>query len=503
MWRMPRFALRVALALSLAFASATDAHAQAWPFGDAQRGGDFWNLGPLGAKAHTGIAARPEADASGKVSVSGDVAFLDGGQKELVLAVVAPGGPAALAGLAPGDVIVGVGGKKFTEDESLAALAKALVKARATRTIELMVERDGKSSRADVALLELGLAAKVPPDLEARAAAAAAARAFLAERQQADGSFPAGLAGDIGRVVNTSLAGLAFLAGGSDLEQGDRKDELTRALEFVLGDLEQRAGVPLNQPKIGEPNWDQSNWALVYAALFLGELYARTPNDRMKDALTYLAADLARRQESSGGYAHGPGGPNALDYVELNIVGAMALMAFGACERSGVPVDDDAVEKLIEYLDASASAGGVGYSTGEGQQGIGNIGRTVPTWLGLALLGEDKSGFAKATKSYAKSNATAFRDGHASLMQHFFFGALGARALSPKDGQKWFAELEREVVLAQAHDGSFQPRPFQETANLGSNGDVTMGEIWTTASWAVMLALDVEGGGLPLLLNAK
>jgi hypothetical protein len=503
MWRMLRFASRVALVLSLAFVGATDAHAQAWPFGDGQRGGDFWNLGPLGAKAHTGVAARPEADASGKVSVSGDVPFLDGGPKELVLAAVAPDGPAALAGLAPGDVIVGVGGKKFAEDESLEALSKALVKARAKRVIELMVERDGASSRVEVTLSEVGIVAKAPADPAARAASAAAARAFLAERQGDDGSFAAGLAGDIGRVVNTSLAGLAFLAGGSDLEQGDRKEELTRALEFVLGDLEQRQGVPLNQPKIGEPNWDQSNWALVFAALFLGELHARTPNDRVKDALTYIAADIARRQESSGGFAHGPGGPNALDYVELNIVGAMALMALGACERNGVAVDDDAVEKLIEYLEASSGGGGVGYSTSPGQQGMGNIGRTVPTWLGLQLLEENKSGFAKATKSYAKANATAFRDGHASLMQHFFFGALGARAQSPKDGQAWFTELEREVTLAQAHDGSFQPRPFQETANLGSNGDVTMGEIWTTASWAVMLALDTEGGGLPLLLGSK
>jgi hypothetical protein len=470
--------------------------------GAGSRGGDFWNLGPLGAKAHTGVATRPEADASGKVSVSGDVPFEDGGPAELVVVVVAPDGPAGRAGLAVGDVIVGVGGKRFAEGASLEALAKALAKARAKRELELMVERDGEKLRLDVALDALGLSTDAPTKPAARAVAADAARRFLVARQAADGGLPAGLAGDVGQVVNTSLAGLAWLAGGSDLERGDQRENVVRATEFVVADLERRQGQPLPRPPAGEPNWDQSNWALVYAGLFLGELQARTPTDRVKDALAFLAGELVRRQEASGGYAHGPGGPNALDYVELNIVGGLSLMALGACERNGVAVDDAAVEKLVAYLEASSSGGGVGYSTEAGQQGIGNIGRTVPTWRGLVLLGEDSGSFAKQTRGYVKAEATNFRAGHASLMHHIFFGALGAHALSSKDGAAWFSELEREVVLAQAHDGSFQPRPFQETANLGSNGDVTMGEEWTTASWAILLALDAEGGGLPLLVGA-
>ncbi|MEZ5979776.1 MAG: DUF6288 domain-containing protein [Planctomycetota bacterium] len=473
--------------------------AQDWPSGE-----DHWNLGAIGAKALTGVASRPQADASGKVSVSGDVPFLDGGPAELVLAEVAADGPAAAAGLAPGDVLVAAGGKKFKEDESLAALAKAIAKARADDgELELTVEKKGGDKEKVVVKLDvLGREGKDPVSTEARSLAYERAAAWLAEAQQDDGGLAAGLSGENGRVVATSLAGLAWIAGGSDLESGPYKEQVADAFTYVNGRMGALGANPLPKPDPGQPNWDQSNWAVVYAGIFLGELQAHTPNDAAKDTLGWIAKTLAERQERSGGYAHGPGGKNALDYVELNIVGSIALMAYGACHRAGVEVDEDAVDRLVEYLDASSSGGGVGYSTGAGQQGIGNIGRTVPAWRGMVLMERGRDGFAKQMQGYARKESQNFLGGHASLMHHIFFGGLGAHALSSKDGSKWWDAMEREVVLAQDHRGAFHSRPFQETANLGSNSDATMGLPWTTASWAILLVLDRKDAGLPLLVGA-
>jgi hypothetical protein len=500
--------LRLLLVLAALVHFAAPATAQGWPFGaggQGQRGGDFWNLGPLGAKAHTGAVSTVAADATGRTSVSGDVPFQDGGPAELVLAVVDPEGPAGRAGLTVGDVITGIGGKRFKEDESLEALADALVKARAKGELELSVEKGGEKSRVTITLPvgpEVGIVDKDPLSDEARRAAQAFALRFLAAEQSDDGGLPAGLSGGTGRVVNASLAGLAWISGGSTLEAGDFAENLVEAVGFVCAQMEEKMGQELPRTDPGQANWDQSNWSLVYAGLFLGEVHALAPSDRVKDVLAFIASDLVLRQEKSGGYAHGPGGPNALDYVELNIVGALALMAFGAAERAGVEIDEDAVDRLVEYLDDSSSGGGVGYSTGAGQQGMGNIARSAATWRGMVLVGRGKDGFAKQTKSYAKKEATNFLGGHASLMQHIFFGGIAAAALGGSDLKKWYGAMEREFVLAQAHDGSYQPRPFQETANLNSNGDVTMGVVWTTASWAILLALDFEDGGLPLMVGA-
>ena len=64
--------------------------------------------------------------------------------------------------------------------------------------------------------------------------------------------------------------------------------------------------------------------------------------------------------------------------------------------------------------------------------------------------------------------------------------------------------LERDMVLARAPDGSFQPRPWHESLQMGSNSDVTFGEVWTTATWAIVLGCEpVKGGrpGLPVWLG--
>lgn len=495
------------LALALLAFVATDALTQDWPFGGSRRGGDYWNLGPLGGKAETGAVSTVPDGATGRSSVSGDVPFLDGGPEELVLAVVDPKGPLGRAGLTAGDVITGIGGRSFKEDESLEALAEALVKARRDGEIELKVERGGERDRITVELslgAEAGLVGKDPLDEEARRAAQGAALRWLAEEQGEDGGMPAGLSGETGRVVNASLAGMAWICGGTVPGDESAFDEnLAGAIDFVCGRMEALAGQDLPSPEPGAPNWNQSNWGLVYAGMFLGEVHAVAPSDRVKDVLAFIASDLVRRQERSGGYAHGPGGPNALDYVELNIVGSMALIAFGAAHRAGVEIDEDAVDALVEYLEDSSSGGGVGYSTAEGQQGMGNIARSAATWRGMVMVGRDRDGFARQTESFAEKEATNFLGGHASLMQHIFFGGVAAHALGRRDGEDWYEELEREIVLAQAHDGTFQPRPFQETANLNSNSDVTMGVAWTTANWAILIGLDFEDGGLPLLVGAE
>lgn len=495
------------LALALLSFVAADGLTQDWPFGGNRRGGDHWNLGPLGAKAETGAVSTVPDGTTGRTSVSGDVPFLDGGPEELVLAIVDPEGPLGRAGLAAGDVIVGAGGKSFKEDESLEMLAEALVKARKDGEIDLKVEQGGETDRITVALPMgegTGFVGKDPLDEDARREAQAASLRFLADAQGEDGGLPAGLSGETGRVVNASLAGMAWICGGTVPGDESAFDEnLTDAIDFVCGRMEALEGQDLPSPDPGTPNWDQSNWGVVYAGMFLGEVHAVAPSDRVKDVLAFIASDLVRRQERSGGYAHGPGGPNALDYVELNIVGAMALIAFGGAHHAGVELDEDAIDRLVEYLEDSSSGGGVGYSTSEGQQGMGNIARSAATWRGMVLVGRDRDGFTRQTKGFAKKEATNFLGGHASLMQHIFFGGVAAHALGRKEGGKWYDELEREIVLAQAHDGSFQPRPFQETANLNSNSDVTMGVAWTTANWAILIGLDFEDGGLPLLVGAE
>ena len=148
----------------------------------------------------------------------------------------------------------------------------------------------------------------------------------------------------------------------------------------------------------------------------------------------------------------------------------------------------ETLRKAEEYLIASGGGdGGVGYSTSPGQKGQGNIGRTAAAWIGYQALGLRKKAWAKKMAGYVKRNADQYTGGHASIMQHILLGGMAAQLHSKGAAKAFWAVAERDLILARAPDGSFQPRPSHESLSMGSNSDVAFGEVWTTAAWAVVL----------------
>jgi len=479
----------------LILALAASVAAGDWPFGPKAgfRGKDLYNLGLIGAKAGDAAKAPPsnEPPQQGRRSFQVDKSGGDGGPTRLRIDILFPEGPAEKAGIAVGDVVVGAGGKKFKK-EPLAALAKALLKAESTKgQLVLLVQKGGtgKARKVELTLLvpSIGKLAAKPTKGAGRKALWEGGLAWLATRQPVDGGFKETLSGKNGAVVLTALAGLAWLGGGSDLEQGPYKDNVRRAADRLADNV-----TKLGEGKTGEiggkASWSQSNWGYAHAAIFLGELHSRSADRNVLKALHYCAKRLLETQEASGGWAHGPGGPNALGYVELNIVTGLALGGLGLAQRSGFEVPDEPIKRAEAYLVASGSGdGGVGYSTKPGQKGQGNIGRSAGAWLGYLALGRGKSAFGKKLGSYSARHADEVLGGHASLMQHILLAGVAAHVSGKGAAKKYWEQCRRDLVLARAPDGSFQPRPWAESLSMGSNSDVSFGEVWTTAAWTVVL----------------
>jgi hypothetical protein len=513
MRRLTSAAVLLVLAALAARDAAGDSSRNEWPFGTApgddraaMRKRDLYNLGILGAKARD--ASRTELTFEGggrrEVKSSGNDPSADLGPDRLQVEILYPDGPAAKAGLRVGDVLTGVSGKRF-KDGSLAMLAKALVDAESGRTkgvVKLTLDRAGEKDvvTLDVAVPVAGKDAEKPTAGKTRDALIAAAADWLAKRQESDGGYAETLSGTNGAVVQTCMAGLVWLAAGSDREKGPYADNLRRAADFVaqrVGGAEPGEVESLNAPG-GGANWSQVNWGLAHGAIFLGEMQARSPDDGVADALRNCAEALAKNQEASGGWAHGPGGPNALGYVELNIVTGLALSGLGLAQRAGFPAPPQVLKKADLYLEASSSGdGGVGYSAQPGQVGQGNIGRTAAAWLGAVTLGQRNAPFAKKMEAWVRSHAGEVFGGHASLMQHYLLAGVAAHAQGGETLTRYWAACERDLVLARAPDGSFQPRPFHESLAMGSNSDVAFGEVWTTAAWAVVLGCEPVKGGRP------
>lgn len=507
---MPSRTTLLALLL-LALVLAPSARADGWPFGGGQRKLDLFNLGLLGIKASDASKPPPsnEPPRQGRRQSSGGRGGGDEGPESLRVEFLFPDGPGAKAGLAKGDVLVGIGKKKFT-DGSSGAIAAALLKAESSKgEVVLLVKKAGSGAPKKV-LLHIpaaGKQAKKPTTGAGRAALIDAALKWLAERQESDGGFDQTLAGPNGAMIQASMAGLAWLGAGSDLTRGPYKDNLRKAADFVIANIDK-----LGDGKGGEraikANWNQSNWGYAHVAIFLGELHARSPDRGVLESLHYCGRRLVETQEPSGGWAHGPGGKNALDYLELNIVTGLALGGLGLAQQSGFEVPRATLAKAEEYLTTSGGGdGGVAYSASPGQAGSGNIGRTAGTWMGYLALGRGKTKWAKKMAGYVKRNADKMLGGHASLMQHYLLAGVAAQVHSKGAAKTYWEMAVRDLVLARSPDGSFQPRPWRESISMGSNSDCSFGEVWTTAAWAVVLvASPTKDGsivGFPAWSGAK
>jgi hypothetical protein len=493
----------VLLLLVVAGGAAAAPDEAAWPFGSgagagpASRGRDLFNLGILGAKA-ADASAEPAAAPSG----SGPHRVEGGGGSDaapmrLRIELLYPEGPAARAGLQPGDVIVGIGRAPFKED-SFVELAEALERAesgKAKGVLTLLVEcgPEGRREKRDIQLPVADKTALEPTKGAGRLRILGAALDWLAARQGADGSFAPTLSGTTGAVVMASLAGLAWLRGGSDLSRGPHRDHLARALDFVVSRTESLdAGGLAGRATAASMN--QTGWGYAHAAIFLGALMERGRDARIGPALRHCAEVLVETQEPSGGWAHGPGGPNPLGYTELNIMTGLALWGIGSARRAGYEPPAEVIEKADAYLQASSGGdGGIGYSDQPGQKGMGNIGRTAAAWLAYEALGLQKSSWCTKMRKYVVRSVDQVFGGHASWMQHVLLAGVAAAALGRSAEERFWKALEVELVMARAPDGSFQPRPWSESLTMSSNSDVMFGDVWTTAAWAVVLASRQEG----------
>ncbi len=447
----------------------------------------------------TPVAAqgRPSAPADwtplGGIGASGEVATTEQG---LVfrLGVVADGGPAARAGLAVGDSIVSLGGKKLAGKGDPVLRLHGAVEAAETKSGSLaaVVVRKGgaKKEKLTIPVEVLGPYARREADCARLKAVRKRAVEFLLAQQSRDGSFPTKLGGDNGLVVVSSLAGLALLgAGGHD-------DAVAKCRDFVCARAGAESRYDRLRPSDGA-NWNQSNWQLGYAPFFL-TAFAQERAVRAK--LTEIAARLAKNQEVSGGYAHGPGGPNALDYLELEIVSNYALAALGLIRDAGIAVDEEKVSSGIAYIVSCTTGGGVSYSTRRGQFGAGDPGRTAGAWYAMHRNGRGRAKSARQMLKYFSREMPKLPTGHVSPTMHILAGAMASRyGGGTKLWTKFWREYRPYIMSTRLHDGAFGARPTAETRALRSNTDRTLGPVWTTASFVIVLNLAIEKDPYPHL----
>ncbi len=449
-------------------------------------GPDYYPLGGIGAEGEVllGKQAR-EAGVPGK---SGAVR----------IGKLYEGGPGVKGGLLVGDLVFGAG-RRLLPGKNLEACLDALeaaverAEAKAPGKLELMVLRGRKRERVTLELPVLGAhSGSCPVKCPKCRKVLKGALKYLLDTQQSDGSWPTRVGGTNGKVAVTSLAGRALAAGRGLGLAVDKA--VSKALDYEMRWAGREPMLAAMKAHSKGANWSQVNWALAYALQFACVAAKGKAPAKAMGKIREWVKELAENQEKSGGWGHGPGGPNALGYVELEIMSNQVLLGWALAKRAGVKLPKEALKKAVDYVDACTGGdGGTAYSTRPGQIGFGDPGRTAGAWLALDMLRVGKKRPKMFNFFYRRLDKLP--SGHVSPVMHILAASLACRRKGKRYFHAFWKIYRPYLMLSRTEKGAFGARPTHETQVLRSNSDRNMGPVWATASFA--LVLEAGMGRLP------
>jgi squalene cyclase len=176
--------------------------------------------------------------------------------------------------------------------------------------------------------------------------------AWLAEHQNADGSWSA-LVGyklntdykmtvddPVPHVGVTSLACMAFLAGGHLPGRGEYGELVERGLEFVLSTVDEDGFIT---------RFDTRMYSHAFATLFLAEIYGMTHRQDVREKLQKAIDFIVTSQNEEGGWRYVPFAPES----DMSIV-VFQVLALRAARNIGIRVPKSTVDRAAQYVVDSA-----------------------------------------------------------------------------------------------------------------------------------------------------
>lgn len=296
--------------------------------------------------------------------------------------------------------------------------------------------------------------------------------AWLAEHQQKDGSWSARIGrklnngydytADTGHVGVTSLACIAFLAGGHQLGRGSYGRVIERGLDFVLASAQEDGYISRGKTRM---------YSHAFATLFLAEIYGMTHREDVRVKLQKAVDFIVSCQNEEGGWRYVPFESQS----DMSIV-VCQVIALRAARNIGIRVPKETVERASAYVRDSAisdreAASMRGFS---GENLIGSFkyqkeGATrssfaltaagVTALNGLGIYSDER---IKEGLDYLRRYFDSFTDKYGRRERgHYFFwygNYYGVQAMYMAGEPYWtpyFTGLRDALLSLQAKDGSF------------------------------------------------
>jgi hypothetical protein len=175
---------------------------------------------------------------------------------------------------------------------------------------------------------------------------------WLSRAQNPSGSFGSGNA----PVATTSIAAMAFLAGGHLPGRSPYGENVKKALGYLLKNTARNGYINEGaQRGVGGSGMHGHG----YAAMFLAECYGMTvetpelDTDSLKDKLTAAIGVIEKSQCPNGGWNYEPN--PSYDEGSVTVTQVQALRA---ARNAGIKVSMKTIEKAVQYIDQSTDANG-------------------------------------------------------------------------------------------------------------------------------------------------
>lgn len=170
--------------------------------------------------------------------------------------------------------------------------------------------------------------------------------AYLARRQNDDGSLGSG--GYSRNVAVCSLAGMAFMAGGSTPGRGPFGGSVNSCVEYILENTQDRGFIAAEGSTSHGPMYGHG-----FATLFMAEAYGMTWGMELGNKLAKAVKLIVDTQNKDGGWRYLPERKDA----DISVT-VCQVMALRAARNAGIFVPPETIDKAVDYVKRSQNPDG-------------------------------------------------------------------------------------------------------------------------------------------------
>ncbi|HEY3320595.1 MAG TPA: DUF6288 domain-containing protein [Planctomycetota bacterium] len=337
------------------------------------------------------------------------------------------------------DVILGVGGKAFSDDarKSLARAIQEAEKESSGGVLKLTRWREGKTDEVELKLRVMGTYSDTAPYDCAKS------KRIFEEACAALEKEP--LKEDLWGAVN----GLALMASGK-AEYLPRVQEFARKMAPSTLKIQLKAGM--------------SVWGWGYQNLFLSEYYLLTGDKEVLHAINEYTMALAKGQSLYGTFGHGIAPPSPEGklhgsippYGPVNASGLIGNLAIAMGKKCGVndPEVDAALDRASKFFGYYVDKGAIPYGEHAPWPYHDNNGKNAMTAVFFGVQGNR----VPEAQFFAKTTTASYENreyGHTGQGFSYLWGATGANVGGPAAVAAFFKEASWHLDLVRRCDGSF------------------------------------------------